>query len=332
MTTITEANKPSMLSQAKKMFISAEYGPFIALILLLIAGSIVAPTFWTSGNIMNILQQVSILGLGALGMTFVIITRYFDLSIAGLLSLCGLLIVGLQSSYGMGVALAVTFAVAVLAGLLNGTILRFVKGDFGASIMITYGTGTIFSAAALLYSNGYTMMPAPDPFFEWFGNGKVFSIPVSVAFFLLFAIMFHILLKYTIFGRSVYLTGANPTAARLSGVPIHRIRTISFVILAVMVAIGALIRSAQTLGATPTSGQGYELDVIAAVAIGGTSLAGGAGSIVRTLVGVLIIGVLNNLFILIGLGTYDQMMAKGAIIIASLLLDKRSGFRLLLKR
>lgn len=330
-TSVTETKKSTFIL-LKNNLNPAEYGPVIGLVILLVVGSILAPTFWTTGNIFNVLFQISVLGLGALGMTFVIIARYFDLSIAGFLSLSGVLVVGLQSSLGTIGALLVAILVAVLVGILNGSILRMIKGDFGASIMITFGTGTIFSAIALLYSKGFTLVPKQDAIFQWFGNGKLFSVPVPIVLFLLCAIVLHIVLKYTVFGRAVYLTGANPVSARLSGIPIHRIQTITFIILAVLVALGGLIRSSQTLGATATAGQGYELDVIAAVAIGGTSLAGGAGNIMRTMVGILIIGVLNNLFVLIGLGTYDQMMAKGAIIIAALLLDSRNNIRLLLKR
>ena len=322
MTSITEAKEPDN-KVFKKRFDIADVGPLIGLILLVIIGSIVAPSFWTKGNIINVLNQVSILGLGALGMTFVIISRYFDLSIAGFLSLSGVLVVGMQETLGTLGSIIFMLLVAVLAGMINGTIMRIVKGDFGVSIMITFGTGTIFSAIALLYSKGYTLVPIQDPLFDWFGNGRIFTIPVPIIIFLVSALIMHIVLRYTTYGRSVYLTGANPEAARLSGIPIHRVQTIAFVILAVLVAIGALIRSSQTLGATATAGEGYELDVIAAVAIGGTSLAGGAGNILRTLVGVLIIGVLNNLFILIGLSNFDQMVAKGVIIIIALLLDKR---------
>ncbi len=331
MTTVTETKK-STIGQMKHTLNPADIGPVIALVILLVLGSILAPSFWTTGNILNVLSQISVLGIGALGMTFVIITRYFDLSIAGFLSLSGILVVGLQSSLGTIGAIFATIIVAVLVGLFNGTILRVIKGDFGASIMITFGTGTIFSAIALLYSKGYTLVPKQDALFLWFGNGRIFSIPVPVILFLLFALLLHIILKYSVFGRAVYLTGANPVSARLSGIPIHRIQTITFIILAILVAVGGLIRSSQTLGATATAGQGYELDVIAAVAIGGTSLAGGAGNIMRTMIGVLIIGVLNNLFVLIGLSTYDQMMAKGAIIIAALLLDSKTNIRFLLRR
>src|SRR5690625_1090390 len=331
MTSITET-KETENEVFRKRFDIADVGPLIGLILLVIIGSIVAPSFWTKGNIINVLNQVSILGLGALGMTFVIISRYFDLSIAGFLSLSGVLVVGMQETLGTFGSIIFMILIAVIAGMFNGTIMRVVKGDFGASIMITFGTGTIFSAIALLYSKGYTLVPIQDPLFDWFGNGRIFTIPVPIIIFLVSAVIMHIVLRYTTYGRSVYLTGANPEAARLSGIPIHRVQTTAFVILAVLVAIGALIRSSQTLGATATAGEGYELDVIAAVAIGGTSLAGGAGNIVRTLVGVLIIGVLNNLFILIGLSNFDQMVAKGVIIIIALLLDKRPDVRSWIRR
>ena len=265
-------------------------------------------------------------------MTYVVIGRFFDLSVAGMLSLGAVLIVGLQPYFGTIGAIFAVILVALVVGLINGTILRFIKGDFGASIMITFGTGTILASLALLYTGGFTLKPQADAIFTWFGNGHFLGIPAPIVVLIFFSIILHVVLKYTIFGRSIYLTGANEEAARLSGISIHRIRTITFMIVAVLVSIGGLIKSSQTLNGSPVVGVGFELDVIAAVAIGGTSLAGGAGNITRTLVGVLIIGILNNIFVLIGLTNYDQMMAKGLIIVAALLLDRRNEINLLRRK
>ncbi|KHF41609.1 hypothetical protein LQ50_02580 [Halalkalibacter okhensis] len=306
----------------------ADLGPVLALLILIIIGAILSPVFLTKGNLLNILTQISVLGLGAIGMTYVVIGRFFDLSVAGMLSLSAVLIVGLQPFLGTIGAIFAVVLVALVVGLINGTILQFIKGDFGASIMITFGTGTILASLALLYTGGFTLNPERDAVFTWFGNGSFLGIPAPIVTLIFFSIILHVVLKYTTFGRSIYLTGANHEAARLSGIPIHRIRTITFMIVAVLVSIGGLIRSSQTLNASPVVGVGFELDVIAAVAIGGTSLAGGAGNISRTLVGVLIIGVLNNVFVLMGLSNYDQMMAKGLIIVAALLLDRRKELKL----
>lgn len=310
----------------------SDFGPVAALLILLCTAPMVTDVFWTTGNIKNVMMQISVLGLGALGMTFVVISGFFDLSVAGILSISSVLAVGLLPYLGTGGAIGIVLCAAVLIGLLNGTILRIIQGDFGASIMITFGTGTILSAVALIYTKGFTLMLTPDPLLSWIGYGQVAGIPSPVILMGVCAIVLHIVLKHTRLGRSVYLTGANPEAARLSGIPIHRIRTITFMIAAVLVAIGGLIRSAQTVSASPVSGVGFELDVIAAVAIGGTSLAGGEGNIVRTMIGVLLIGVLSNLFILVGLSNYDQMMAKGLIIIAALMMDKRKESGLLRRR
>lgn len=318
---VTEVREKRFNLSKLKVDIS-DLGPIIALILLIIIGAIASPVFLTKGNILNVLTQISVLGIGAIGMTYVVISRYFDLSVAGILSLSSVLFVGLQSTFGTIGSIFITLLVAIFIGIVNGTILRFIKGDFGASIMITFGTGAILSAIALLYTGGFTLMPERDALFLWFGSGSLFGIPAPLIIFALCAIIFHIVLKYTTFGRLIYLTGANDEAARLSGIPIYRIRTLTFIIVAVLVAIGGLIRASQTVSAAPDVGVGFELDVIAAVAIGGTSLSGGAGNIPRTIIGVLIIGVLSNVFILVGLSTYDQMMAKGLIIVLAILLDR----------
>jgi ribose transport system permease protein len=326
--TVTEKRNETQIKRMKSKIDVADLGPVLALLILIIIGSILSPVFFTKGNLLNILTQVSVLGLGAIGMTYVVIGRFFDLSVAGMLSLSAVLIVGLQPFLGTIGAIFAVILGALVVGLINGTILRFIKGDFGASIMITFGTGTILASLALLYTGGFTLNPERDAVFTWFGNGSFLGIPAPIVTLIFFSIILHVVLKYTTFGRAIYLTGANHEAARLSGIPIHRIRTITFMIVAVLVSIGGLIRSSQTLNASPVVGVGFELDVIAAVAIGGTSLAGGAGNISRTLVGVLIIGVLNNVFVLMGLSNYDQMMAKGLIIVAALLLDRRKELKL----
>ncbi|WP_102346151.1 ABC transporter permease [Bacillus sp. Marseille-P3661] len=328
---VTEKRNEKLIQRMRNKVDLADVGPILALLILMIIGSILSPVFFTKGNLFNILTQVSVLGLGAIGMTYVVIGRFFDLSVAGMLSLGAVLIVGLQPYLGTIGALFAVILVALVVGLINGTILQFIKGDFGASIMITFGTGTILASLALLYTGGFTLKPQQDAVFAWFGNGSFLGIPAPIVILIFFSIILHVVLKYTTFGRSIYLTGANHEAARLSGIPIHRIRTITFMIAAVLVSIGGLIKSSQTLNGSPVVGVGFELDVIAAVAIGGTSLAGGAGNITRTLVGVLIIGVLNNVFVLIGLSNYDQMMAKGLIIVAALLLDRRNETNLMRK-
>ncbi|WP_394232288.1 ABC transporter permease [Niallia oryzisoli] len=329
--TVAEKRNETFLQRVRTKVDLGDVGPILGLIILIIIGSFLSPVFLTKGNLFNILTQISVLGLGAIGMTYVVIGRFFDLSVAGMLSLAAVLIVGLQPYVGTIGAIFAVILVALAVGLLNGTILQFIKGDFGASIMITFGTGTILASLALLYTGGFTLKPELDPVFSWFGNGSLFSIPAPIILLIFFSIILHVVLKYTTFGRAIYLTGANHEAARLSGIPIHRIRTITFMIVAVLVSIGGLINSSQTLNASPVAGVGFELDVIAAVAIGGTSLQGGAGNITRTLIGVLIIGVLNNVFVLIGLSNYDQMMAKGLIIIAALLLDRRNESNLIRK-
>jgi ribose/xylose/arabinose/galactoside ABC-type transport system permease subunit len=318
--TVTQDRRSFSLHTSFKF---SDLGPVLGFVLLVLIGIIFSPAFMTKGNILNILTQVSVLGLGAIGMTYVMIGGYIDLSVAGILSLNSVLVVGLMPHLGSVGSIIVVLLIGVMIGLINGGILHVIKGDFGTSIMITFGTGTIFSALAVMYTGGFTLALHADDFYQWFGVGKIIGIPAPAIFFFVCAVLLHFILRKTIYGRSVYLTGANPEAARLSGLPINRIRTINFVIVSFLVTLGAIIQTSQTDNASPVAGIGYELDVVAAVAIGGTSLTGGEGNIIRTIIGVLLIGVLSNLFILLSLDSFIQMIAKGFIILLALLIDKR---------
>lgn len=317
---VTQTKKPIPLITNVKF---SEWGPVLALVVLVILGAVFSPAFLTKGNILNVLTQVSVLGLGAIGMTYVMIGGYLDLSVAGILSLNSVLVVGLMPHIGTTGSILVVLLIGILIGLINGAILYVIKGDFGTSIMITFGTGTIFSALAVMYTGGFTLPLHIDNYYQWFGIGKILGIPVPAIFFFGCAILLQYILRKSILGRSVYLTGANPEAARLSGLPIHRIRTTNFVIVSFLVTLGAIIQTSQTDNASPVAGTGYELDVVAAVAIGGTSLTGGEGNIIRTMIGVLLIGLLSNLFVLLSINSFIQMIAKGLIIIVALLLDQR---------
>lgn len=323
--TVETLQVPKSTSKFKDKIRLSELGPLVALCLLSIVASLVSPAFMTRGNIFNVLNQVSVLGLGAIGMTFVVIAGYFDLSVAGVLSLGNVTVVSLQPFLGTAGAILTVVVIGLLIGLLNGTILRVIRGDFGASIMITFGTGTILSSLALLSTHGYSIHANVDPLFEWFGYGKVLGVSAPVIIVVVSAVILHGILRYTTFGRSVYLTGANAEAARLSGIPVNLIRTVTFMISGAMVTIGALIESSQTVSASPVAGVGYELNVLAAVAIGGTSLLGGEGNVIRTILGVLLMGVLGNVIILLGLNASVQMMAQGLVIVVALFLDRQKS-------
>ncbi|MBX5437134.1 MAG: ABC transporter permease [Alicyclobacillaceae bacterium] len=304
-------------------FLLSDAGPLLALILLMAIGSMISPVFLSKGNLYNILSQIAVLGVGALGMTYVMISGFFDLSVGGVLSLAGVLVVGLQPSFGFTVALLAVVAMGVGIGCANGLLLRTIRGDFGASIMITFGVGTILAAVALLYSNGYSMTVQYSRFLSWLERGGVAGIPAVAVVLMICAAVLHVILRYTVLGRYMYLAGASARVALSSGVPVYTIRTIALCMSALMAVIGGLMETAQTASASPVAGVGYELDVVAAVAIGGTSLSGGWGSVVRTIVGVLLVGVLNNVLILVGLSTPEQMIAQGLIILVALITDRQ---------
>ncbi len=273
-------------------------------------------------NILNVLRQVSINALIAFGMTFVILTGGIDLSVGSILALTGAVTAGMMAS-GVDPILAMLlglFLGAVL-GAINGVIIA--KGKV-APFIATLATMTIYRGLTLVYTEGRPISGLGDSMaFQMLGKGYFLGIPIPVVTMLISFGILYFILKKTTFGRRVYAVGGNEEASVLSGINADRIKIYVYSLVGALAALASLILTSRLNSAQPTAGQMFELDAIAAVVLGGTSLTGGRGWIVGTLIGALIIGVLNNGLNLIGVSSFFQQVVKGAVILLAVLLDRK---------
>ena len=320
MSSISSAVKMKDLHANK---LAREYGIFITLALLLVACSIASPVFLSESNMMNILRQVSINGILAVGMTFVMIGGGFDLSVGSTLSFAGVVVIGLQDLVPVWAAVLIALGVGIAAGLLNRTIMAIINGDNGDAFMITFGTQSFLAAMALLYTGGVTLRGSSSSGFNAIGKGFVGPLSMPVFIFIVIAVVAQFVLAKTRFGRSVYALGGNYEASRLSGINVKFIKAATYVIAGVGAAIAAMVINARTMGGSPIQGVGYEFDAITAVIIGGTSLTGGEGSVLKTVVGVLILGIISNIMNLMGFSVHDQYIVKGIIVVVAVLVDRK---------
>jgi ribose/xylose/arabinose/galactoside ABC-type transport system permease subunit len=280
-----------------------------------------------------VLRQVSIYGLLAIGMTFVILTAGIDLSIGSLLAFAGLAAAAVskgglsnrftvgegQDAAGYGWYLAALAAVAV--GLVGGYIQGFAITRLKVPpFVVTLGGMSAFRGAALLFAAGGPISGF-EPNFVWWGQGKIGPVPVPVIIFLAFAVLAHIVLRYSRYGRQVYAVGGNPEAARLSGLNVRAVTTSVYVIMGFFAGLGAFVLAARLNSAEAVAGTGYELTVIASVVIGGTSLFGGVGTIFGTVIGTILIGVLLNGLVLLNVSSYIQQIIIGVIIVLAVAFD-----------
>ena len=310
--------------------------PIIFLILLILIFSSLHPRFLHPLNIFNVMRQISITGLIALGMTFVIIVRGIDLSVGSLIALCGLVGAviakgGLVERFSVGLdtelanpwywALAGSVLIGLLAGTLNGVCITKLKVP---AFVVTLGGLSAYRGTALIVSDGGPISGFNEAY-RWIGQGKIGMVPIPVIIFLVFIVLCHIVLKYTVYGRYIYSVGGNPEAARLSGINIDLIITSTYIITGFFVGLSAFILSARLNSSEAVAGMGYELNVIAIVVVGGTSLFGGMGSILGTIIGAMLFGVLQNGLVLLNVSSYIQQIIIGIILILAVTFDKFSN-------
>jgi ribose/xylose/arabinose/galactoside ABC-type transport system permease subunit len=288
-------------------------GGLIALVVLIVIASLLSDRFLTVPNLLNVLRQVAIVGILAMGMTFVILTAGIDLSIGSILGLSVVLYAGLLEGYGLPVAISLGMLAGAGAGLVNGIGVAY--AGIPAFIM-TLGMLSFARGLAFIYTGG-TPIPILDETFYNFGNGYFLGIPIPALVLIATLLASAFVLGMTPFGRSVYGIGSNEEAARMSGVPVRLYKTVVYVISGGLAALAGVVYSSQLGIGTPIAGQGYELDAIAAVVVGGTSLFGGKGSVWGTFIGTLIIGVLANTLNLNGVDPFVQQLVKGALIVVA---------------
>ncbi|MBU2705610.1 ribose ABC transporter permease [Zooshikella marina] len=298
---------------------------FLALLILVAIVSLFNPQFLAVDNLLNILRQTSINAIIAVGMTLVILTAGIDLSVGSVLALSGAICASLIG-YEVPVIAAVfiTLLMGSLMGACSGVVIA--KGKVQPFIA-TLVAMTLFRGVTMVFTDGRpisTGLHHTADQFAWLGTGYVLGIPVPVY---LMAIVFgggYFILHHTRLGRYIYALGGNESATRLSGINVDNIKLIVYSLCGMLAALAGIIATARLASAQPTAGAGYELDAIAAVVLGGTSLAGGKGRIVGTLIGALIIGILNNALNLLDVSSYYQMIAKATVILLAVLVDTRS--------
>ncbi|WP_233532424.1 ABC transporter permease [Paenibacillus alkalitolerans] len=305
--------------QKLKLFKMQGVGPLIGLLLILVVLSVAAEDFLTVNNLLNVLRQISINALIAFGMTFVILTGGIDLSVGSILALSSALTAGLMAG-------GTDTWLAVIAGLGAGAAMGAVNGLFIAKgrlapFIVTLGTMTVFRGLTLVHTDGKPITGL-NPDFALFGKGYFLQIPMPIIWMVIAFAVLYIVLKHTTFGRRVYAIGSNEEATWLSGISTSKVKILVYSISGLLAAVSGLILTSRLNSAQPTAGMSYELNAIAAVVLGGTSLSGGRGIIAGTLIGAVIIGVLDNGLNLLNVSSFYQQVVKGAVILIAVLFDR----------
>ncbi|KGD79339.1 ribose ABC transporter permease [Tatumella morbirosei] len=303
-----------------------EQKSLIALLVLIAIVSGMSHNFFTLANLFNILQQTSVNAIMAVGMTLVILTSGIDLSVGSLLALTGAVAASLV---GMEVNALLAIAASLLLGAFIGGITGVIvaKGKVQAFIA-TLVMMLLLRGVTMVYTNGSpisTGFSDNSDLFGWFGIGRPLGVPTPVWLMAIIFLAAWYMLHHTRLGRYIYALGGNEAATRLSGISVNRIKIIVYALCGMLAALAGTIEVARLSSAQPTAGTGYELDAIAAVVLGGTSLSGGKGRIVGTLIGALILGFLNNGLNLIGVSSYYQMIVKAVVILLAVLVDNKSS-------
>ncbi len=297
-------------------------GPLIGLIVLFVVIAVMNDRFVSPSNLSNLLRQVSINALISFGMTFVILTGGIDLSVGSILALSSALLASMISS-GMNPEVAILFSALIGLGLgiINGVIIAYGKV---APFIATLATMTIYRGATLVYTNGNPISGLSDEaFFIGLGQGDVSGLPIpAIIMMVAFFILYFVLTK-TPLGRQTYAVGGNEKVSYIAGIKIDRVKIVAYAITGLLCALAGAVLTSRLNSAQPTAGTGYELDAIAAVVLGGTSLAGGKGRITGTLIGALIIGTLNNGLNILNVSSFYQQVVKGIVILLAVLMDRK---------
>lgn len=298
-----------------------DYGSFIALIFLVIVIGAISPDFRTVNNFLSLLRQSAINGLIAFGMTCVILTGGIDLSVGSVLALTSIIC---AHTIKIGLPAPLSMLIALIFGIILGTIsgLMVTKSRLQPFIA-TLITMTGYRGLTMILSGGRPISRLGDNFLlNQIGKGSFLGIPIPVWILIIFFTIFLFVLKKTVLGRQIYATGSNAKAAELAGININNIKLIVYAVSGFMASLSGLILVSRLGSAQPTLGSGYELDAIAAVALGGTSMTGGRGKITGTLIGILIIAVLNNGLNIIGVSSYYQDVVKALVIFLAVISDR----------
>lgn len=296
------------------------YRSVLILLVICVFATILSPSFLSVTNLFNVFKQITVAGIVGCGMTFVILTGGIDLSVGSILGLSGVLASGVLASTGnTAVAVAVSLTVGIACGAVNGF---FVSVCGIPPFISTLGMMTLLRGVILVYTKG-SPIPIKSDAYKFFGKGSIAGIPVPVIIFIIVFLLAHYILTQTSYGRSVYAVGGNREAARLSGIRVKTSEFLVYTLNGLMCGMAGLILTARLGSAQSTSGTGIEMDAIAAVILGGTSLSGGVGFVLPTVVGAMIMGIIDNILTLMNVNPHATNIVKGAVILIAVLVDKK---------
>ena len=307
--------------------------PLVALMLMIIAMTFLSDNFATSDNLFNVMRQVSVNLCISVGMTLVILTGGIDLSVGSVLAFSGAVAAGLMKSgiewAGADVFIGFTFFGCILAALLIGGALGWFNGQMVTRFKVppfvaTLAMLTMARGFTMLYTNGFPITGIGEQF-AYLGTGWFLGVPMPVWVTIGVIVIFGFFIRKSRMGRYIYTIGGNEKATLLSGINVRKVKVTVYTLAGVLSAVAGLLVTARLDSAQPNAGMGYELDSIAAVVIGGTSLSGGKGSIMGTVIGALIIGVLNNGLVLLNVSPFWQQVIKGLVILLAVILDRMSS-------
>ena len=302
-----------------KEFLGSGLGSITAaLVIFIIFMCIATPKFYSQNNIITVLRQAAAIGIMSCAITPVVLCGKVDLSVGSILSLCALMSVKMVEPLGLAAALILPLLTAIGCGLINGAMVGIF--DFHPFVA-TLATQSLFQAAAFFYSNGAFLETKDVAWFSRIGKGSVGIIPIPIIIFVVVFIIMYILLNKTVFGRRVYMVGANPVCSKYTGISSPVTIIITYVISAVATYISALILATRQLAAQPEMGVGYEFDCLAAIVVGGTALSGGKGNVVGTLFGVLFVTIVKNAFVLLEISLYYQKIFLGLMLLAAVIVQ-----------
>ena len=296
------------------------YRSVLILLVICVFATILSPSFLSVTNLFNVFKQITVAGIVGCGMTFVILTGGIDLSVGSILGLSGVLASGVLASTGnTAVAVAVSLTVGIACGAVNGF---FVSVCGIPPFISTLGMMTLLRGVILVYTKG-SPIPIKSDAYKFFGKGSIAGIPVPVIILIIVFLLAHYILTQTSYGRSVYAVGGNREAARLSGIRVKTSEFLVYTLNGLMCGMAGLILTARLGSAQSTSGTGIEMDAIAAVILGGTSLSGGVGFVLPTVVGAMIMGIIDNILTIMNVNPHATNIVKGAVILIAVLVDKK---------
>lgn len=303
--------------------IVGKFGIFIALAIEIIFFSSLSPYFFTADNILNVTLQTSITAIIAAGMTFVILTAGIDLSVGAMVAFSGVIATSLLK---LDMPFALSFPLAVVVGLAIGACSGLVAGTFITKFnitpfIVTLALMTIWRGSSYMYTDGRPVWGLPDQF-SFLGSGRFLAVPIPTIIMVAVYVFAYVTLRRTCFGRYVYAVGGNKEAARLAGIGVTGVLIRVYIINGVLAALSGILLASRMNSGQPNAGLMYEMDVIAAVVVGGTSLFGGRGGIIGTFIGAMLIGVLRNGLNLLNVNSYVQMVILGVVILLAVLLDQ----------